>query len=313
MANKIEGGIVDIDISKSLDGDKLNKFKELLKTCLDSNKEALQIFQNIFGEDIYYFPIKKHKCDKSEASEYYWFCLQHNRIFKRLLTYEGGCSLKTYQYMVLQHIFARWKGNNGSTNNELLYIDEVDDISADKSVYCYGNHLNDWSPGSTESAGNFKTLLGMIPANKQIYLKLLLFEETGLESKDIKAISIISKKNYKETKCRLNNLEQRIKERVEKHKKNTNRLLDSCFKIRLLENKIKMLKEPWVIDKEEEISILEKRLLKEKGQRDQFRQRIGRPTVTYNDIADILKVSTQTVFATIKKIRVELSKNLKGI
>ncbi|MBM4139868.1 MAG: hypothetical protein FJ242_00010 [Nitrospira sp.] len=284
------------------------QFKELLHQCLDGKEYALEEFQNTFGEDIYNFPMKVHRLEKEMAAEFYCYCFDKGRIFKRLKTFEGRCNLRTYQYLVLRDLFTEWFRTLDFTKNFTASLnDPIDhDDETEKGVFVKSDES---SPEETlltiQSMEKFETTLGKIPQNERIYLKLLLFAEMDFEPEDIRTIAKISKRSFRDVLYSLAQLEQSLIQKSEKYALNEENLYKVSSKIFFHQNEISGITESSNRENKEMIQRIEGKIKKRLLQRKRYisKKLGGQATVSYRDIAGILGVSLGTIAANLNKAK----------
>src|SRR5215831_16958676 len=96
----------------------------LIRACAVGDVSARRQFQDEYGEDIYYFPVKLHGLPLEKAGDFYVYAFDHDRIFTRLLTFEGrkNIQFRTFlSFFVLKSLFFDW----------LRTLKEIDTVSAE--------------------------------------------------------------------------------------------------------------------------------------------------------------------------------------
>ncbi|MFQ5964237.1 MAG: sigma-70 family RNA polymerase sigma factor [Candidatus Scalinduaceae bacterium] len=304
----------------------LDDLKSLLSLCCKGDIQAIRTFQDIFGEDIYNFPIKVHKLDEERAADFYCYCFEKDRIYKRFITFRGECKIRSFQFLILDHLFKEWirkpdvemsiysidfplQGNEGV--GEMVMRDILKDpISTTKEEI-----------EEKEDLRKIEVAIKRLDDDERIYLNLLSFSEIDIESEDIRVISRISGRNLQETTENIFNLEESLSKRYELYKKKREELDKINYWILIYEKHIKKLKnnkfkstievEQLVINKNE----LERKVLWRKKQKEKLlkKYRESSPKVSYREIAKLLNVSVGTVSSKIKNARARLNEILNDL
>lgn len=284
------------------------KLKDLLSLCLESDESALKRFQDTFGEDIYNFPMKVHRLEKEMTAEFYCYCFDKGRIFKRLMTFEGRCNLRTYQYLVLKDLFTEWFRTIDFNKNIVASINDPVDHNSETEMGVFVRS-EESSPEETlltiESMEKFETTLEKIPCNERIYIKLLLFAESDLEPEDIRTIAKISKRSLRDVLHSLGQLEQSLIQKSEKYAINKENLYKVSSKIFSHQKEISSITKSSNRENDERIQRIEGKLKKRLSQRKKYisKKPGGQATVSYRDIAGILGVSLGTIAANLNKTK----------
>src|SRR5215510_14760020 len=83
----------------------------LIRACAAGDASARKRFQDEYGTDIYYFPVKLHGLPLEKAGDFYVYVFDNDRIFTRLLTFEGRKKIqfRTFlSFFVLKSLFFDW-------------------------------------------------------------------------------------------------------------------------------------------------------------------------------------------------------------
>jgi DNA-directed RNA polymerase specialized sigma24 family protein len=283
--------------------DDLEILRELLKACLGGDVVSLKRFQDQFGEDIYNFPIKVRRIDKGKAADFYCYCFEKGRIYKRLLTFEGRCSLRTYQYHILIDLCNEWRREDKgqafdleplANHKELADIDVlIDDIP--------------WS--------EFNAFLKTLDPEDTIYIKLLSYHEFGLKLSDLRAISKISNKPVDHLMDMLIEIDWKLAQRNETYAERLNKLDEIDGRILDLERKIKHRiqgQEEFDSARDTELIEWQEKLQWRRRQQEQMLAGYKRVKceVSYRDIAALLNLSLGKVSERINQIKKRISEHL---
>src|SRR5215470_5749072 len=101
--------------------------RELIGRCLSGDLQAIEQFQQQFGELIYGYPIRVYRTPPEEAGDFYVFAFESGRIFRRLRTFEGRAPLRAYLLgFVLDDLVLEWK--RGTRTLETISIEALGEI-----------------------------------------------------------------------------------------------------------------------------------------------------------------------------------------
>ncbi|MFQ5687004.1 MAG: sigma-70 family RNA polymerase sigma factor [Candidatus Scalindua sp.] len=291
--------------------------------------QAVREFQDVFGEDIYNFPIKVHKLDEEMAADFYCYCFEKDRIYKRFITFRGECQIRSFQFLILDHLFREWI-RKPDVEMSIYSIDSIDSPLQGKEgggEMVMKDILKDPIPTpkkeieEKEELSRIEAVIKRLDDEERIYLKLISFSEIDIESEDIRVISRISGRNLQETTENILNLEESLSKRYELYKKKREELDKINYWILIYEKHIKKLKnnkftstievEQLVINKNE----LERKVLWRKKQKEKLlkKYRKASPKVSYREIAKLLNVSVGTVSSKIKNARSRLNEVLNDL
>jgi len=297
--------------------------KSLLDLCCKGNIQAIGTFQDVFGVDIYNFPMKVHKLDEQRASDFYCYCFEGDRIYKRFKTFRGECNIRSFQFLILECLFNEWIRRpdvevaiyplQGSEEwNEPTVVEDI---------------RQDPLPTPNEKIEENEELNGLDATMKKldevdrVYLKVLSFSEINLEPNDIRAISRVSGNNLQKTLENITELEESLSKRYERYKKQREELDKINYWILTYEKRIKKQMDDKLTNimkaenPDHNKNELERKLLWRKKQKKKLlmKYRESSPKVSYREIAKLLDVSVGTVSSKIKNARARLNEILNDI
>lgn len=82
---------------------------ELVQRCGKGDPEAIKLFFEIYSSDIYNFPLKVFHLSEDDAGDFYIYAFERLKTGKRLQSFEGKSSFKTWFYAVLRNLLIDWK------------------------------------------------------------------------------------------------------------------------------------------------------------------------------------------------------------
>lgn len=293
-------------MKKEFQPNDIEALRRLLHLCIDGDSEAIMQFQESFGEDIYNFPVKARRIDMDKAADFYCYCFEKGRVFKRLLTFKGRCSLRTYQYYILNDLYNEWK------RREKLHALPTESLNApvnpDSDTEMV-DFLEDHDSSCTALFDNesislniFDKALIQLSDEERIYIRLLTYHESGLDVSDLRVISRISEKPLNEVIDSLNELDKRLAEKDEDYAGRLAKLDEIEVKILNIEKQLRVFRREGHEKNgnfNNEINELEGKLQWRHTQKNKLLRLYKRANVSlsYRDIAALLSVSVGTVSA----------------
>jgi len=281
--------------------DNLEKLKELLTSCIKGDSESIMAFQDRFGEDIYNFPVKARHVNMDQAADFYCYCFENNRIFKRLLTFKGLCALRTYQFRILNDLFNEWSREEARHGIPTEPFDIVNNYP--------GVHLMD---SFSVSFNEYNALLEKLTLEEKVYVKFLSYHEFGLDPADLRMISEISRRPFNEIMDSFIVIDKKLAERDEEYAERQNKLDEVEVRILDLERKIKKVtfkKEDPEGNPDQEWTELNSKLEWRRQQKEELLRKYNKVKcqLSYRDIADLLNVSLGKVSEKVNDIKKKIT------
>lgn len=279
----------------------IENLRELLQSCLTGDSESIMHFQDQFGEDIYNFPVKARHVNMDQAVDFYCYCFEKNRIFKRLLSFKGLCSLRTYQYCILQSLFNEWIREEDRYTIFTVPFDNLDD-----------HQISEQGDDPSDSLKAYYALFGDLNPEEKIYVKLLSYHEFGLEPSDMRKISEMSGKSIDKVMDSFIEIDKKLAERNEEYAERQSKLDEVDVRIVDLERKIRNLaykKEDPGGNPNQEWVELNKKLEWRRRQKEGFIKKYKqiKCQLSYRDIADLLDLSLGKVSEKINEVKKKIS------
>ncbi len=207
------------------------------------------------------------KLDEQRASDFYCYCFEEDRIYKRFNIFRGECNIRSFQFLILDSLFREWIRRpdveaaiyplQGSRETNEPTVEE--DIRKDPLLT-----LNEKTE-EKEELRRLEAVIKKLDEEDRIYLKSLSFSGIDIEPEDIRTISRISGRNLQETLEIITELEESLSKRYERYKKkrkelNKINLLPENIEINISKNLIPAHAfREGMEDKEECLSIEQKR------------------------------------------------------
>lgn len=160
---------------------------------------ALKTFFELYSEDIYNFPIRVFHLSEDDASDFYIYAFERLKTGKRLQSFGGKSSFKTWFFSVLRNLLIDWKrtikevkiqsisriSNEGKEYNTIE--DEADTIFPEKEK-------------ALEVSDAFLKALREIKVENRVIFKLSYIFYLQLEEDEIQFILLKSGKSLDELK-----------------------------------------------------------------------------------------------------------------
>jgi RNA polymerase sigma factor (sigma-70 family) len=284
----------------------------LIRACAAGDATARRQFQDEYGKDIYYFPVKLHGLAPEKAGDFYVYVFDNDRIFTRLRSFDGrhGIQFRTFlSRFVLRSLFVDW----------LRTLKEVETVPVgDSPPEAATAETAEMALQSERLAPDLWTRL---TPEEQLDLKLLCLSECDLNFNDIRLLVTISGRSMRETLLLLEEVQHGLRRKDEKLTQ-LHDTLDSVWGWILLRQK-----ELQEIDEEIRLPItdtgrlnslrdqkeaVEKALQKRYRQQDRLVEEIRkyRLTTPYTDIARLLNTTVGTVCSRIFRLRKRLEEEV---
>jgi len=294
---------------------------ELIRACAAGDAPARRQFQDEYGKDIYYFPVKLHGLPLEKAADFYVYVFDNDRIFTRLRSFTGrhDIQFRTFlSFFVLRSLFLDW----------LRTLKEVETVSSEtpETGSIGERHLEESRPsptsGETDQVAFPKdrlapALWNCLTPEEQLDLKLLCLIECDLSLDDIRLLTTISGRPLRETLLLLEEVQQGLRHKDEKLTQLHN-TLDSVWgwillrqkKLQEIDEKIRLV----MADREGRNSLLDQKNALEESLEKRYRQReklVGeirsyKLTTPYRDIARLLNTTVGTVCSRLFRLRKRL-------
>ena len=299
---------------------------EFLNACAAGDTTARRHFQEIYGEDIYNFPVKIYGTPIEEAGDYYLYVFDRDRIFARLKTFEGRNSIQFRTFLshyVLKHLFLAWRRTCKEIDTISLQtpIDNSDDESRTLEDILPGTVAIDSTDSEPALANVTTTPLNFLVPEEQLYLKLLSLLEYYLSPEDVCLLASISERTVDDTLMLLAEIQDSLKRKDTKIARLLDEL-DSVWGWIMLRQKelyeihkrISLLSTMEnIVDTEQLVArkhALENALAKRLRQRQRLVEelRTYKLTTPYKDIARLLNSTTASVYSLISRLREQLAR-----
>jgi RNA polymerase sigma factor (sigma-70 family) len=96
----------------------------LINQCKEGDPDALHRFFQIYGEDIYNFPIRVFNMDIDEAGDFFLFAFERLRDGRRMKTFVGDSKFRTWLYTVLRNLVIDWLRSRREL--DLIPVDRIE-------------------------------------------------------------------------------------------------------------------------------------------------------------------------------------------
>jgi DNA-directed RNA polymerase specialized sigma24 family protein len=294
--------------------------RALISRCLSAEPEAVNQFQQQYGELIYGYPIRVYRTPSEDAGDFYVFAFQNGRIFRRLRTFEGRAPLRAYLLgFVLDDLVLEWK--RGERKVETVSIEGLGEF-ADTSTPA-APVRTDGGQTPTDSGASDDPLAALSPA-KAVVMKLLYVEDYELQAADVSYVAEVSGRSIPEVLSAVAHMRDTVREREAGLKKVQDGIDAVQAWIRLYERRVERITDDLAslpptagaaLRLRAELAQIEHKMQRRRQQRARLIKQAQRRKVTapYKEIAAILNTSVGNVCSQIARVRRELmSKSAQG-
>lgn len=306
-------------------GETESELKQLVRCCLENDKDARVGFQDLFGEFIYNYPMKMFRVATDNAADFYIYVFENDRVFKRLSGFEGrnGAHFRTYLGgFVLRDLFLEWQRSQKEPETVSLETIVTGNDTGEKAAT-----LQDLIADPRDSEGTlmdsqdeatpFKEILAGLDMGKRVLLRLLHLAEFDLEPAEIRFICEKSGRAYKEVVILIEEIRIGLRKKDEQFASLQDQLESIFGWILLYQRELAKVTETLksateasssYIELSHQREELERKLEWRYRQREQVlaKARQSRVTTPYKDIAWLLNVPLGTVCSLVARVRAEL-------
>jgi DNA-directed RNA polymerase specialized sigma24 family protein len=288
--------------------------RNLIRRCLSGDREAAVIFQDLYGELIYGYPIRVYRVPPDEAGDFYVFAFDRGRIFRRVRTFEGRAPFRAYLLgFVLDDLVLEWK--RGQREIETVSLESLGELPDPGSSDRSQQEGDDSDMDMDRSA--MRELLGELSTPKAVVMKLLYVEDHEFDPTEVRYLSQVSGNAIPEVLDRIEELRATVREREAGLKKMEDALDAVQAWIQLYERRIQRINEdlsalpPTAVSAEklrEERGQLLRKIERRRSQRSKLLAQSQRrkTTAPYKDIAALLNTSIGNIGSQIARLRREL-------
>jgi RNA polymerase sigma factor (sigma-70 family) len=299
---------------------------ELIRACAAGDAAARRQFQDDYGEDIYYFPVKLHGLPLEKAGDFYVYVFENDRIFTRLRTFAGreDIQFRTFlSFFALKSLFLDWlrtlkevetvplpKFETDSTARTNAPLDAQLDIAAAAP-----------EPATPQAVLLAPDLWNRLSPEERLDLKLLCLLECDLSLEETRLLASRSGRSLRETLLLVEEVRQKLQRKDEKLTQFCDTLDSIWGWILLRQKELKEIDEklrPFMATKERLADLVAQKKAVEESLEKRYRQReklleeirTYKLTTPYSDLAQLLNLTVGTVCSRIFRLRAHLSEEI---
>lgn len=299
---------------------------ELIRACAAGDAAARRQFQDDYGEDIYYFPVKLHGLPLEKAGDFYVYVFENDRIFARLRTFAGreDIQFRTFlSFFVLKSLYLDWLRTLKEVETVSLPESDPDSItrthvSLDAQVEGAAATSEPTTPQPVLLA---PALWSRLSPEERLDLKLLCLLECDFSLEEMRLLASRSGRSLRETLLLVEEVRQNLRRKDEKLTQFCDTLDSIWGWILLRQKELKEIDEkirPFMATTERRASLLAQKKAVEDALEKRYRQReklleeirTYKFTTPYNDIARLLNLTVGTVCSRIFRLRKRLSEEM---
>lgn len=168
--------------------------KELVAACLAGDRAAQACFQEQFGPLIYRFAAHFRGSTQIEPGDFYLYLFEHNRLYRRLRSYEGRASLRAFlRSYTLPDLFRRFR--------QIVKKETIDTISLDHDSACEPADPGPGDPSAENEMSGSDPVAGLfaqLAQEKRLLVRLLYIEDFAFSPEDIQLLAERSNRSVRE-------------------------------------------------------------------------------------------------------------------
>lgn len=281
----------------------------LIRACAAGEAAARRQFQEEYGEDIYYFPVKLHGLPPEKAADFYVYVFENDRIFTRLLTFAGrkDIQFRTFlSFFALKSLFLDWLRTLKEV--ETVPLPEVEAETDSAAV----------APPDLPVASS---LWSRLTPEEQLDLKLLCLIECDLNREEMRLLAARSGRSLRDTLLLVEEIQQKLRRKDEKIAALQDALASVWGWILLRQKDLKEIDEkirPSMASQKKIESLIAQRKTVEEALEKRYRQRdklledlrTYKLTTPYSDLARLLNTTVGTVCSRLFRLRKRLAEEI---
>jgi len=298
----------------------------LIRACIAGDAAARRQFQDEYGEDIYYFPVKLHGLPLEKAGDFYVYAFENGRIFRRLNTFaeKNNIQFRTFlSFFVLKSLFLDWLRTLKEVQTVPLPMFETEAThTTDASEDVRSNPANpEAEPAALHEARLASDLWSRLTPEERLDLKLLWLIECDLTLEETCLLAARSDRSLRETLLLLEETRQKLRRKDEKVTQLHDDLDSVWGWILLRQRELQEIDEkirPSMAKSKSLDSLLAQKKTLENALEKRYRQReklledlrTHKLTTPYSDIARLLDTTVGTVCARVFRLRKRLGEEM---
>jgi len=295
-------------------GDEALAARQLILRCVAGETDAIQAFQQRYGELIYGYPMRVYQVAPEEAGDFYVYAFDRGRIFRRSQTYEGRAPFQAYLVaIVLDHLMIDWKRSERGI--ETVPLDSVEGSMELQQI--------DTQSSSDPSGLSLHRVIAALEPRKAIIMKLLHVEDCEFTAAELKYLREISGRSTQDLVAAVDAMRATVRVR-EAGLKRIEDSLDAVHawislyerRVHRLTNDLASLPPDTAAAQRlrEERATLDGKLERRHQQREKLLAQRQRRKVTapYKEIASILNTTVGNVASMIARTRNEVAQRIRS-
>ncbi|MEM7180753.1 MAG: RNA polymerase sigma factor [Spirochaetota bacterium] len=199
------------------------KVSELIRACAEGDKIALKEFFEIYSQDIYNFPLKVFHMSEDDASDFFLYAFERLRSGKRLQSFKGKSSFRTWFYTVLRNMLIDWKRNKKEV--KIISANKVNSNGVEYStIENEPDTLSEQKVNALSFADKFYEALADIKIENRITFKLAYIYYLNFREDEIQYILQKTGMNLGDFQKQILDLRERLSQKEEQSIKNEDKL-----------------------------------------------------------------------------------------
>ncbi|WP_442915897.1 RNA polymerase sigma factor [Leptospira sp. GIMC2001] len=212
----------------------------LVASAGKGNPEAIKEFFDIYSEDIYNFPIRVFHLSEDDAGDFYIYAFERLKTGKRLQSFSGKSTFKTWFFSVLRNLLIDWK----RTRKEVK-IQSINKVNQEGKEYNTiedePDRLIDLKRDAQDFSESFYNTLKEIRLDNRVVFKLSYIYYLQLDPEEIQFIIDKSGMNLDELKAWIMRVRSELSEKEDDNQKMEDKITSIYLNILDLKEQKKLI------------------------------------------------------------------------
>lgn len=152
--------------------------RRIVDGCKKGNADSLERFFEVYGQDIYNFPMRVFSMTEDDAGDFFLFAFERLRDGRRMRTFLGDSRFRTWLYTVLRNLVIDWLRSRREV--ELIPVDRIEREESRPSAAAIME-----SGGADEVSVLLANKLSQIPQLHKIIFKLVYLYYVDLDADEV--------------------------------------------------------------------------------------------------------------------------------
>lgn len=152
--------------------------RRLVEGCKKGDPDSLRSFFDLYGKDIYSFPMRVFNMSEEDAGDFFLFAFERLRDGRRMRTFIGESRFRTWLYTVLRNLVIDWLRSRREV--EIIPVERIE-----KEESRARSPGAEFESGEDDMARLLAQKLDQIPALHRVIFKLVYLYYVDLDEQDL--------------------------------------------------------------------------------------------------------------------------------